>query len=191
MMIFLFFLLAHLVADFLLQTEQMVEWKRESWYGILLHGIVHFLVSLVLLAVYLPSMGIITALVLVAAAHVLIDWLKIVFEKRAKRYLVPFLLDQAAHIAVLGFAAWMVGGTTLMVRWEPLVWVYTDYAVVVGLCLLILVTYGYEIAVFQLHRKKSEVCSPNYSAMAQRVVLWAVLYGLFLLFGVYKIVAFG
>lgn len=191
MIIFLYLLLAHLLADFLLQPEALVRWKHKSWKGICIHGLVHFGISMVLLFPYLPSMNVFMTVVLVAVAHFLIDWTKVSFEARAEHYLAPFLLDQVAHFTVLGVAAFMLQHESLHLVFQPITWLYTNPSVVVGLCLLMLVTFAYELTVFHVHRTRKSVYKPNYSNMAKRVIIWAVLYGLFLMFGVYKIVAFG
>lgn len=190
-MIFFPLLLAHLIADFLLQPERLVRWKHENWKGNALHGLVHFALSFLLLGVYLPNGNVFAALLLVSASHFLIDGIKISFEKRTDRYIWPFLLDQLAHLAVLGIAAYALRNEPLVLLVQPLGWLYTDYAVVGGLCLLLLVSYAWELTLFQLRRTKKSVYKPDYRGMAQRVLVWAALYGLFLLFGVYKIVAFG
>lgn len=190
-MIFLYLLLAHFLADFVLQPEKLVKWKQRQWSGIAVHGLVHMGISLVLLAVYLPNMSVIAAILLVAAAHFLIDWLKIIYERGAKKYVGPFLADQAAHIAVLALAAYALGDVPLSMTWWPIAWLYTDFSVVLGLCLLLGVTYVYELTLFQVHRTKTSKYKPNFKAMAQRTLIAAAVYGLFLLFASYEIVAFG
>lgn len=191
MILFLYLLLAHLIADFLLQPEALVRWKHEKWQGIGLHCLVHFGISLLLLSPYLPSMNVLIVLVLVAMAHFLIDWIKVYFENRLNRYIVPFIVDQTIHVTVLILAAYMLRGDLLMLQFQPFLWLYSNPSVVVGLCLLILVTFAYELAVFQVGRKENSKYAPHYRRMAARLVIWGVLYGLFLMFGVYKIVAFG
>lgn len=94
-------LLAHVVADFLLQTKTMVLRKKEPQI-LLLHGIV------VLLTAWI-ALGRIDAweVIALAAAHLSIDALKV--------YALPdrlstFLADQAAHIAtLLAVAVWAPG----------------------------------------------------------------------------------
>lgn len=191
MIIFLYLLLAHLLADFLLQPEALVRWKHESWKGIGLHGLIHFGISFLLLSPYLPSMNVLVALVAVAVAHFLIDWIKVYFEARVEHYLLPFLLDQVVHLSVLATAAYVLQPEPLMLTFQPILWLYTDPSVVVGLCLLMIVTFAYELTVFHVYRTKKSVYKPNYRGMIQRVIIWSVLYGLYLMFGVYKIVAFG
>ncbi|MCA9373979.1 MAG: DUF3307 domain-containing protein [Candidatus Gracilibacteria bacterium] len=190
-MIFLYLLLAHFLADFVLQPEKLVRWKQRKWSGIAVHGSVHLVISFILLAVYMPNMSVLAAILLIAAAHFLIDWLKIIYERGAKKYIGPFLVDQAAHISVLALASYALGNIPLGVQWGPIVWLYTDFSVVLGLCLLLGVTYVYELTLFQLNRTNTSKYTPNFKAMARRTVIAAVFYGIFLLFGAYEIVAFG
>ncbi|MBU0667757.1 DUF3307 domain-containing protein [Patescibacteria group bacterium] len=195
-MIFLYLLLAHLIADFMLQPAALIRWKRQSWLGTAFHIGVHFAVCLVLLLPYMPNMTVLAAILLISAAHFLIDLAKLFFEERTDRFLLPFLVDQAAHIGTLALGAFLLIDATLNIRPVSIVmsfftWLYTDFTFVVGACLLLLITYFYELIIFQLSRKKNTVFKPNFWAMAQRIIVWGVLFGLYLMLGVYNIVAFG
>lgn len=89
-------LLAHVVADFVLQTDWMVRNKRRALV-MLLHG------ALVLVTAQI-ALGQIAApeLLALAAAHMVIDALK---TWSGTRSLAAFLADQSAHIATIAGAA--------------------------------------------------------------------------------------
>jgi Protein of unknown function (DUF3307) len=94
-------LLAHVLADFVFQTQWMVGNKRRP-EGLALHG-------LVVLATALATTGAISlGLLWLAALHVGIDALK----ARLRRGLASFLLDQAAHLATIAALA----------LWRPSIW---------------------------------------------------------------------
>jgi hypothetical protein len=129
-------ILAHLVADFLLQTETMVADKftagRRGWRGLLAHGAAVALCLVpVALAFGLAGLGL---LVLVAAAHVVIDRWKVRATRHAEAHALAdahrqheatattavglgpawtplpgalFIVDQLLHLAVSG-VAWLV-----------------------------------------------------------------------------------
>ena len=127
--------LAHLVADFILQTEAMVEDKTHpgprAWRGLLTHGAAVAL-CLVPLAVAFGTRGL-GLLVVVSISHVAIDRWKVLATRRAEaRALVDahrrhadtgvtsglgpawtplpgalFIADQLAH-GVVSFGAWLV-----------------------------------------------------------------------------------
>ncbi len=138
--------LAHLVADFVIQTDGMVAAKTSigtrAWQGVLAHGL-GVAVCLVPVAVAFGVPGL-EALAVIVVAHVLIDRTKVVATRRAearalatafKRHegLAPaqglgrawtplpaayFAADQVAHLVVIG-VAWGVflAGALPTVEW--------------------------------------------------------------------------
>jgi Protein of unknown function (DUF3307) len=94
-------LLAHVMADFVLQTNWMVANKRAP-QGLAAHG-------LVVLATAIAAMGSLDpGLFVLAALHIATDALK----ARSRGGLAPFLIDQAAHLATL----------TALALWRPTLW---------------------------------------------------------------------
>lgn len=142
--------LAHLVADFLLQTAGVVAAKTSSGgratRGLLAHG-VGVALSMVPVALAFGGPGV-AALAWVVVGHVLIDRVKIVMTRGAEQRAIAeanrrhegrapaaglgrawtplpaayFVLDQAAHVGVLvvAWAVWLVG-TPLTDAWTSAV----------------------------------------------------------------------
>lgn len=88
--------LAHLVADFPLQTNYLFQVKRNSTAGLLLHGGIHALTAFLLTGlrwdlwyVWLFLLG----------SHTLIDWAKLNYKSSIQWR--SFLLDQFIHFLVL------------------------------------------------------------------------------------------
>jgi len=90
--VFATFLLAHLIADFPLQTNTMVRLKKEGPHGILLHVTVHVIIAAVLLN---DPLGNWQLLLWLSCVHWVIDWTKIVLGSES---LYSFVADQVAHI---------------------------------------------------------------------------------------------
>ncbi|MGL4235898.1 DUF3307 domain-containing protein [Tabrizicola sp.] len=111
-------LFAHVLADFVFQTNWMVANKRTP-AGLGLHG------AVVLVTAIIATGGVDLGLVWLTALHVATDALK----ARAPRGVGPFLLDQAAHLAVL--AALAISRPTI---WTEGVW--ADIAPLPGLMAL-------------------------------------------------------
>jgi len=88
-------LFAHVIADFLLQTNWMVRGKTR-----LLPLFAH--IAVVLVAAFAATGTLHPVILVLAAAHLLIDALKSGYFSGK---LGPFLLDQAAHLATLMVAA--------------------------------------------------------------------------------------
>ena len=103
MTVFATLMLAHLLADFPLQTNQIFKWKVASSWGVALHVAIHVVVTAVFitdLAQYWP------VLAFLAVTHFLTDWLKL---RVPTRYQTPgFVLDQLAHWLTLGVIAFAV-----------------------------------------------------------------------------------
>ncbi len=98
--------LAHVVADYPLQTDGLVRVKRH-WAGLLLHVVIHFLMMLLLSGRH--SLIIWPQLVVLTAAHYAIDAFKNFESRRWPRIVVrPYVLDQLLHIVSIALvAAWI------------------------------------------------------------------------------------
>ncbi|MCL6554155.1 MAG: DUF3307 domain-containing protein [Firmicutes bacterium] len=103
----LYFVLAHLIADFVLQPYELVELKRRP-VGLVIHTAIHAAVTAVLVAPFVPAWPLL--LPPLAVAHYLIDWWKVTASPaRGPASLGFFLADQALHLAVLGLAVVAAG----------------------------------------------------------------------------------
>lgn len=186
----IYLIFAHTVADFLLQPLELVRWKYKSWKGTAVHAAIHLLVSLIVLAPYLPNLRVFEVFVLIATAHFLIDQLKILGEKRTNKYFLLFLADQACHLSVL-----MLGG--LAINMEQVLysgWLMDYYAnplIVVGLLWMILISFPFDILQYQLEleKNKSATLHPHYAAIFKRVFIFTLTYAAFLIFGIYQVAA--
>jgi hypothetical protein len=99
-MIYLF-LLAHLVADFVLQPYWMVLRKRR-WDGLLIHGGVVLACMLALPLLDRAALALWPAMLGITAVHIAADWWKVRYGDRIPGPpIVAFLLDQVIHIAAL------------------------------------------------------------------------------------------
>lgn len=119
-------LLAHVLADFLLQSRWMVANKRRP-AALALHG-------LVVLVTTAAALGRIDAweIAALAAAHIVIDALKTFLTPRG---LASFLGDQAAHLATLVAVAALAPALWAGGIWAPLAWAPGAMALVGGLIL--------------------------------------------------------
>lgn len=102
MFLFLKLFLAHLIADFVLQFEELYRLKVRSLWGHILHVLCHGIVSLLLLFPYLNEpilWGFIVGLVLM---HLTQDFIKYTLtQKIPKNTFVYFMADQFVHVLVL------------------------------------------------------------------------------------------
>jgi hypothetical protein len=101
---FYLFLLAHLVADFVLQPLWLVRRKRR-WDGLCIHVGVVLVCMLALLPIEPAAHGLLPAMLGISAVHLLADRWKVRYADRLfSPPFVPFLLDQAIHLGTLGVA---------------------------------------------------------------------------------------
>ncbi len=104
---FWFLLLAHLFADYPLQTSWIVVNKNRS--GVLfLHVFIHFLVSLIFVLIYAREVW--PLVILLAIIHFMIDTgKKHLNEIRPNWVVAPYFIDQSIHLVSLIFIAVLMG----------------------------------------------------------------------------------
>jgi hypothetical protein len=100
-------LFAHLLADYTLQTNWLVG-RKNQWDGLALHGVMVFAMSLLVLAPYVNV--VLIPIVLLTAAHMAQDWLKVHFGPRLKVHpFYPYAADQCGHCIQIGIVQLAVG----------------------------------------------------------------------------------
>ncbi|MDX1921122.1 MAG: DUF3307 domain-containing protein [Candidatus Caenarcaniphilales bacterium] len=101
MIILVKLILAHLIADFLLQPKSWIEAKEnkkvKAWQ-LYLHAIIHGFLSLLLIG----QMNFLPFAILISVIHLMIDILKIYIQRENTKCLI-FFLDQALHCLSLVF----------------------------------------------------------------------------------------
>jgi len=103
MNLFATLLLAHLIADFPLQTNGLYRLKSRHWAGVLLHAAIHYLITALLIKNPLTHWH---ALIPLFVLHVIIDWVKLQVDFKFQS--LGFLLDQMIHLlALVLLAAWL------------------------------------------------------------------------------------
>lgn len=110
---FFIFLLAHLLADFPLQTNRIFRLKVTSNAGLALHVLIHLLMAVLLLQQPARHLDLLLAL---GVAHFVTDWIKVHFPGELQW--PGFVLDQLAHLtAIAGLAWWQPGVTAVLPLW--------------------------------------------------------------------------
>jgi hypothetical protein len=104
MPMFLFYrlLLAHIIADFPLQTNRIFKVKTNTEWGVLIHTLIVLIFSILLTLPYLVDPKVIIILLVIFLSHTVIDKLKMEYSKKIKNQSTRILLiDQALHIAII------------------------------------------------------------------------------------------
>jgi len=148
-------LVAHLLSDFVLQTDRFADAKRRGLASgaLLLHGLVTAGCAAVALVPFVPPRAALAAGALIGAAHLGIDAGKIALELRHWRErgtpIAGHLLDQALHVTTLVIAArWLARAAGAgPLPWSPAV--LRGLGLVLG---LLAVTWGAGALAFQVRR---------------------------------------
>ena len=107
LLVWLYLLLAHLVADFMLQPYELVKLKSQP-LGLAIHSGVHALITIIIAGPVLPRWWLVIPLLTVA--HYFVDRTKVEsgFTTGPASFLA-FLVDQVAHLGVLAGAVLVAG----------------------------------------------------------------------------------
>lgn len=96
--------LAHLVADFILQFEELYQLKVRHFLGHLLHVFIHGAVMIVLTFPYLDNPLVLLYVIFLVFEHLYQDLIKYrLTQKFPPKQFVYYTLDQMLHFAVLSF----------------------------------------------------------------------------------------
>lgn len=96
----LVFLLAHLIGDFVLQTDKIAQLKSKGLKGLSFHCAVIFVIQIVFMSLF-GFKGVLAAII-VGIIHFLIDYLKLKLKHFVNKIqAIYFLLDQAVHFLII------------------------------------------------------------------------------------------
>ncbi|MEW6007709.1 MAG: DUF3307 domain-containing protein [bacterium] len=93
-------LLAHLLADFPLQTRTLFELKKRSIWGVMLHSAICVLLVIILVPHLLLKPQ---SLLLFFVSHTIFDWLKVKITDKYPSLdnIIFFILDQVFHLVII------------------------------------------------------------------------------------------
>ncbi len=107
MNLFWLLLLAHFIADFPLQSDEIFALKSKYKWGVLPHILISFITNLIIAFPYLSFKSFWLAVVFLVSVHFLLDWSKILLtHKFLSDSLFIFLLDQLFHIFFIWLACY-------------------------------------------------------------------------------------
>ena len=186
-MIILEIVLAHLLGDFVFQSNDLIQKKYKSWRGTFEHVCIISAFTALFLFPFWRHAETWIAVGIIFATHFAQDILKVEFDLRynqKKKSTVPFFIDQILHLSLIAYLS------TFFTALEPAAlsaWMeelyFSKYLVIYWIG-LVLFSYAFEITLFQFARKRSRkplVFKPNWSGMVRRMLFFSVLYGLFLM----------
>ena len=100
-MVTTYLIIAHLLADFILQSNRLVAWKMKQFVGVIVHVCIFAAVALIILFPYLTHWQTWAVIGGISFVHLIIDQTKINIALRYDKYALPFIADQALHFLSL------------------------------------------------------------------------------------------
>ena len=97
-------LIAHLIGDFFLQPVKLVEQKKNSIKGLIIHTIIYTLMIVLVLLLFGNIWEIIFWTLFILVSHSLIDYFRIKFTKKFNNNdfsFWSFIIDQFIHVLLL------------------------------------------------------------------------------------------
>ena len=152
MFLFWRLVLAHLIADFPLQTDKVFVMKRAHSWGVVLHASVAGVLGLIFAGRYLTYPEVVVGLLLLWLTHIFIDKVKLVLNQRLGRERVDlFLLDQALHIGLIWLFVQLVNVQgRLPIRLAGISHLYNSDNFVKLLSGYIVATYGVMLLIYSI-----------------------------------------
>ncbi len=179
-MLILQLLVAHLLGDFVFQSNALIKKKYETWKGTLQHAaIITGFTALFLLPYWLQPKAWLTVAV-IFAVHFTQDVIKVEYDKRFNKShsTVPFFMDQFCHIALIVLLGRGFESLTTLDLPETFMKLYFSPLVQILLAGIILLSYTFDITLYQFkHRVHQELAyTPDHKGMFQRVLAFSIFY---------------
>jgi Protein of unknown function (DUF3307) len=154
-MVTTYLIIAHLLADFILQSNRLVAWKMEQFRGVVVHVCIFASVALIILFPYLTHWQTWAVIGGISIFHLIVDQTKINIALRYDKYTLPFIADQALH-----FLSLILGGyylNTLEFDLPKTMFfndIYSNVTVISVILALIFLGYIVDILFFQNDRSR-------------------------------------
>jgi hypothetical protein len=189
-MIVLQLLIAHLLGDFVFQSNSLLKKKYKTWVGTFQHVLIITAFTALVLFPYWDTALAWKAVAIIFGVHFVQDLLKVEYDKRfngKKRSVVPFFVDQLMHISLICILgrAFQALPTMDLPDWVTALYFSDPFSVMIVSVLLL--TYTFDITKFQFKRhenKKIKAYHPDHKGMMVRVFAFSLLYlGIFIALG--------
>lgn len=185
-------LLAHVLGDFVFQSNDLIKRKYKSWVGTFEHVCIVTFFTALLSFPFLNEFRAWAVIVTIFVIHFLQDLTKIKFDlifKIGKKSVLPFFADQILHTALIVYLAPRLDTLTPTVFPDWLMNIYFSPFLITYLLGLALFSYAYDLTLYQFKRKQAKnelFYTPNFTGMKKRITIFSfvaiVLLALYRLF---------
>lgn len=179
MAVILNLIIAHLLADFVFQSNRIIEEKEKGVYGHMNHAIILLFWTTVFLLPYWGSLIGWLVIAIVASSHFLLDIGKTALKKNNA---VIFFIDQALHLIIIIFAGTLLKNLEPIRLPEDFLELYYNPNISLFIVLALLVSFVTDIAIYQIKHTKNKKLQykRNHHSMALRFLVFLILYLVFL-----------
>ncbi|MBU1017946.1 DUF3307 domain-containing protein [Patescibacteria group bacterium] len=174
--------LTHFLADYPFQPGWLVEYKKQSFLGVVLHSAVHLLFATLILFPFWGLWQVWLSVGIIFVTHVAIDQTKVFLEKNSPKqtYFTIYALDQFTHLAVISMVSLTLMRDLIFPSVSAFMQIFSDRTVIHFFLVLVLVTYVYDITVWTYQNtKKPHPYKRNYSGMARNALIVSITFVLY------------
>lgn len=181
MVIFFQIIVAHLLADFVLQSNKLVHEKEHRLEGQLKHVSILTLCMGIFIFPFLNSSLGWLILGAIAVTHLFQDYLKVRYENlhnKNRKKVWPFFLDQAVHLAVIIASSFALSGAPHMELGPILKTVYFSKDLMFFLACAIFTSFALDIVIYEYRRTKKRKLryKRHYAQMMSRFLAFLIFY---------------
>lgn len=188
-MILSYFILAHLLGDFVFQPGSLVLWKARSKKGVFAHSLIHLAINFLVLLPFLINgyLWLIPAAAIISFVHFWLDLAKINYNLSHDQKVLPFVVDQLLHLLTILLVYFFISEIPLTLPEGTFYVVYSDIRIIIFLSFLILVSSVIEIFYYEKQREnnKNAKLKINTGKMQSRIIVLTLIYALFMLLSFY------
>ncbi len=188
-MILSYFILAHLLGDFVFQPTRLVLWKIKSNKGVFVHAFIHFVINLLILMPIIINgyFWLIYIIFGISFLHFWIDKEKINYDLKHDKKVRPFIIDQLLHLLTILLAYFFISRIQLILPDTYFYQVYSDIKIISFVSFLVFFTAVIEIFSFQFQREKNIHARLSIRAekMLLRVIVFTSIYFLLMFLAFY------
>ncbi len=173
-------MIAHLLGDFVFQSNTLIKEKYKSWKGTFKHSLIILAFTALLLFPYWLTARAWIVILAIFITHFVQDYLKVEYDKRhnKKKSPAPFFVDQASHLLLIillgrGFEEIQ---TLALPEWISTLYFSQTFAVL--FVSMILLSYVLDITKYQFKRSKHRklIYHADYIGMLHRIWAFTIFY---------------
>lgn len=188
-MILGYLIFGHLLADFIFQPNSLVIWKHKSKTGIFVHVLIHFFVNIIVLLPFLINgyFWLIYVSAGLAFTHFWIDRVKINYDLKHDKKVIPFIIDQLLHLLTILVAYFFIQNIPLKLPEAKFYTIYSDIRIIIFLSFIVFVSTVIEVYHYQREREKNSQAKLeiNSHKILIRILVFSLVYIFFMLLSFY------